>query len=617
MKLKLGQKIISGYLLMIVFLVVVGYIGIAGMKEIELEYKGVDSARQISAYIWELTGDYETGVGAGLKYVYEKSAGAKSEFAKAEADAKKVLQSLGQMNLSAEEKAELEKIKALDNKFSTDLGRALAAVDAGRPEEAAQIIREVEKDIEEINVVIEEWHLLNNKSVEEHEQAAAAVSKADERKGYLTMALALVLGLGIGMFLSRSIAKPVAGLTAAAHEIAGGDLGVSLPDIRTGDEVESLSEAFKTMVDNLRSLIAGMTEAAENVAATSEELSINADEAAKATQQVAGAIQEVARGTSEQTRLVTNTMETVGQVNNAIQQISAGAQDQAVNVTTTADMVGQMAVSIQEVASGAQTVSASAEKTKTAADKGENAVKLTIEGMDGIKRKVFETSNKIIELGEHSQQIGEIIQVIDDIAEQTNLLALNAAIEAARAGEHGKGFAVVADEVRKLAERSSKATREIADLITNIQKLTAGAVTAMEEGTGEVEQGAFLALDAGTALQEILQSVGETYRQVQNISAAAEQISASSQEVVKAIDNVSAITQENTAATEELTAASNQVAEAMQNTAALTEESSAAAEEVSASTEEMTATIEEISAASGQMARMAQDLREMVSRFRL
>jgi methyl-accepting chemotaxis protein len=100
-------------------------------------------------------------------------------------------------------------------------------------------------------------------------------------------------------------------------------------------------------------------------------------------------------------------------------------------------------------------------------------------------------------LGEHSQQIGEIIQVIDDIAEQTNLLALNAAIEAARAGEHGKGFAVVADEVRKLAERSSKATKEIAELITNIQKLTAGAVKAMEEGTGEVEQGVSLAVDAG------------------------------------------------------------------------------------------------------------------------
>jgi len=212
------------------------------------------------------------------------------------------------------------------------------------------------------------------------------------------------------------------------------------------------------------------------------------------------------------------------------------------------------------VSENTQTLNETAEKTREAARKGEGAVEQTVKGMDSIKIKVFETAKKIRDLGEHSQQIGEIVQVIDDIAEQTNLLALNAAIEAARAGEHGKGFAVVADEVRKLAERSGKATKEIAELIGNIQKVTGEAVAEMEAGTSEVEQGAGLAVDAGNALKEILQNVEDTYRQIQNISAASEQISASSHEVVSTVNNVSSVTEQNTAATEEMSASADRLA---------------------------------------------------------
>ncbi|WP_242653761.1 methyl-accepting chemotaxis protein [Thermincola potens] len=134
-----------------------------------------------------------------------------------------------------------------------------------------------------------------------------------------------------------------------------------------------------------------------------------------------------------------------------------------------------------------ETVKQVSEQNGAVATNGGQAVERTVKGMLQVKDAVFETARKINELGEQSQKIGEIIQVIDDIAEQTNLLALNAAIEAARAGEHGKGFAVVADEVRKLAERSSKATKEIADLITNIQKGTKVAVESMQVGTREVD----------------------------------------------------------------------------------------------------------------------------------
>jgi len=617
MKLKLVQKITSGYVLIILFLVVVGLFGIKGMNTIEGQYIEVDRHRSLGTHIWELSNNYNGQFAHALLYLANKQKAAKDEFYVLEEETEEILQQLGSTDLDEDERQVISEIAALDEEFCGTIIEVFQMADSGNTAGAYEAMKKVENTIDQIDKKIHDWDTLNDQEVTEHVQEAEEGSHSAILVNYIIMAAAAVLGLTIGVILSRGITRPVAGLTAAASQVAKGDLSIELPRVKTGDEIETLAGAFKTMVDNLREVISKTTVSAQNVAATSEELSVNSGEASKVTQQVAGAIQEVARGASEQTNFVSESMQTISQVSQAIEQIASGAQDQTNHITTTAEMVAQMAGSIHEVSSSAQRVTESAAKTKQAADKGENAVESTIQGMDGIKHKVFDSANKIKELGEHSQQIGEIIQVIDEIAEQTNLLALNAAIEAARAGEHGKGFAVVADEVRKLAERSGKATKEIAELITNIQRLTEAAVISMEEGTGEVEKGAGLALDAGNALKEILETVAETYTQVQSISAAAQQISAGSQEVVRAIDNVSAITEENTAATQELTASSAEVNKSMGGVASITEETSAAAEEVSASTQQLTASIEEISAASESLAGMAEELREMVTKFRL
>ncbi len=617
MRLKLVQKITSGYVLIIIFLVVVGFFGIKGMNAIEGQYIEVDRHRSLGTHVWELSNNYNGQFAHALLYVANRQKSAQDEFYELEEATEGILEQLESMDLDEDERQVISEIAALDEEFCNKIVEVFKLVDSGNTDGAYAAMKQVETDIDQIDQKIHEWDTFNDQEVAEHVQEAEEGSHSAMLVNYIIMAAAAVLGLTIGIILSRGISRPVTGLTAAASRLAEGDLSVNLPRVKTGDEIERLADAFKTMVDNLREIISKTSMSAQSVAATSEELSVNSGEASKATQQVAAAIQEVARGASEQSNLVSDSMGTIGQVSQAIEQIASGAQEQTNHITTTAEMVTQMAASIGEVSSNAQGVTESAAKTKVAADKGERAVKSTIQGMEGIKHKVFDSANKIKELGEHSQHIGEIIQVIDDIAEQTNLLALNAAIEAARAGEHGKGFAVVADEVRKLAERSGKATKEIAELITNIQHLTEAAVISMEEGTGEVEQGAGLAFDAGNALKEILETVSETYTQVQSISAAAEQISASSQEVVKAIDNVSAITEENTAATQELTASSTQVNRSMEGVASVTEETSAAVEEVSASTQQLTASIEEISAASDSLAGMAEELREMVARFRL
>jgi methyl-accepting chemotaxis protein len=234
-----------------------------------------------------------------------------------------------------------------------------------------------------------------------------------------------------------------------------------------------------------------------------------------------------------------------------------------------------------------------------------------------VKAAVFDSADKMTKLGEQSQQIGDIIEVIDDIAEQTNLLALNAAIEAARAGEHGKGFAVVADEVRKLAERSGKATKEIANLVMIIQKGTEVAVKSMEVGTNQVEKGVGTAQSAGRALTEIVQMVNQSGTEIQAVVASMEEINSSSQEVQKSTTNVAAIVEQNSAATEQMAAGSREVSTAVNDMSHIVQESSVATQQVSTSMEEVNASAMEIVDAAQALQTMADKLRNIVSCFKL
>ncbi|MEE8442320.1 MAG: methyl-accepting chemotaxis protein [Dehalococcoidia bacterium] len=403
-------------------------------------------------------------------------------------------------------------------------------------------------------------------------------------------------------------------MAGAADKIADGDLTV---DVTPKSEKDVLGNAFSRMIANLRDVIGQVGSTAGSVSEASAQLSTAAEQAGQATQGIASTSQQVAKGAEEQTQSVQETTKGMQQLSAAIEQIAKGSQQQASSVEQAATIVNQVSSASSDVAKNAQAAAEGAKEATEAANNGRDMVAKTVEGMNKVKSAVDTASGKISELGAQSAEIGNIVAVIDDIAAQTNLLALNAAIEAARAGEQGRGFAVVADEVRKLAERVTSATKEIATLIEGVQKGVTESISATEEGAKEVEEGARLAEEAGKALDQIRDSVISVTEQIEQISAAAEEVSASSDEMVKTIDGVSSVVEQNSAATQEMAANSTQVDQSVESIANITQQNSAASQEVSATAEEMSAQVEEVVASSQSLDGMAKELQVAVSRFKL
>lgn len=278
---------------------------------------------------------------------------------------------------------------------------------------------------------------------------------------------------------------------------------------------------------------------------------------ATVTEDFTGAIADSINFTIDQLR------ELVGTINATAVQVAAAAQEtqstamhlaeasehQAQEIAGASAAINEMAVSIDQVSANAAESSAVAERSVSIANKGNEVVHNTITGMDSIREQIQDTSKRIKRLGESSQEIGDIVSLINDIADQTNILALNAAIQASMAGDAGRGFAVVADEVQRLAERSSSATKQIEALVKTIQADTNEAVISMEQTTTEVVRGARLAQDAGVALEEIEKVSKSLAALIQNISNAARQQASSAGHISSTMNVIQEITSQTSAGT--------------------------------------------------------------------
>lgn len=260
----------------------------------------------------------------------------------------------------------------------------------------------------------------------------------------------------------------------------------------------------------------------------------------------------ISRILKEVTDAVQATASASTQISSSSEEMAAGAQEQSAQTTEIAGAIEQMTSTILQTTKNAATAAEQAKGAGLAAEEGGTVIKETIEGMNRIAEVVKNAAHTVQELGASSEQIGTIVQVIDDIADQTNLLALNAAIEAARAGEQGRGFAVVADEVRKLAERTTKATKEIGDMIKKIQKETGGAVKSMELGTQEVEKGIQFAEKSGKSLNDIIVSATGVVDIINQVAAASEEQSSAAEQISKSIEGISSVTQQSAAGVQQI-----------------------------------------------------------------
>lgn len=300
--------------------------------------------------------------------------------------------------------------------------------------------------------------------------------------------------------ISRGITRTLGYVDKSLEEMSsgGGDLTLRLK-VEREDETGSLASSFNHFLDNLKEIVVRINQSAVDVASSAENL------------------------------------------NSTSASIANGTEKAAAQSTSVAIACEEMAATSAEIAQNCiRTVDISTRATQTALD-GSEIVNHAVQSIQRIAVKVQQSAKTVESLGSRSEQIGNIVGTIEDIADQTNLLALNAAIEAARAGEQGRGFAVVADEVRALAERTTKATREIGEMIKTIQKETKSAVTAMEEGVQEVERGTEDASRSGRALEEILSQIGDVTSQINQIATAAEQQTATTNEISKSMHEITQV----------------------------------------------------------------------------
>jgi len=356
-------------------------------------------------------------------------------------------------------------------------------------------------------------------------------------------------------FLSKSFEKMIENLSKLVHEVKFLTTASIKGNSSARGNIKVFSGGYKTIVEGMNNTLDAIYEpineaiaALENVAAGDFTVKITKEYSGdheKIKSSINNVTASLGKTITEVARAVTSAANAAGEINSSTEEMAAGANEQSSQASEVASAVEQMTRTIFETTKNTTTAAEASKNAGRVAKEGGKVVKETIEGMIRISDVVKKSSETVQELGKSSNEIGEIVQVINDIADQTNLLALNAAIEAARAGEQGRGFAVVADEVRKLAERTSKATQEIAGMIKHIQKDTEGAVKSMQQGTKEVENGRMLAEKAGDSLKEIITGADRVTDIVTQVAAASEEQSKASEQITQNIELITNVTQQS------------------------------------------------------------------------
>jgi methyl-accepting chemotaxis protein len=387
-----------------------------------------------------------------------------------------------------------------------------------------------------------------------HEASVRAMADAKQVLAYTTAA-ALVAALVIVSLLTRLTATPLERLAVAADRIAEGDLNVSALETARMDEVGVLSQAFQRMIHSL----SAMVEVAGRIAAQDLTVPVQPQSPRdQLGQSLATMVLNLRGATGSLSASISTLAASASEILAATAQVATGAAETGTAIAQTTTTVEEVKQTAQLASQKAKVVADGAQKAAAIGHTGQKAVEASIEGMRQIKLQMESIAGTVVRLSENSQAIGEIIAAVNDLAEQSNLLAVNAAIEAAKAGEQGKGFSVVAQEVRSLAEQSRQATAQVRSILHDIQKSTTAAVLATEQGSKAVELGMKQSNEAGDAISQLSGTIHEAAQAATQIAASSQQQLVGTDQVALAMQNIKQASMQNVSATRQAeTAAQN------------------------------------------------------------
>lgn len=433
--------------------------------------------------------------------------------------------------------------------------------DQGNEEQAIENLNELTPVVREIMDGYE--GLAANSEAEINELGEGIISNGEQTLTILVVVSTLIIVLSVvaALITAQIISKPIKTVMNRMKLISSGDLSQELLQTNARDEVGQLVEATNDMTKNTRDLLNQINVVSGTVTSQSEELTQAANEVKAGSEQVAVTMQELA----------------------------SGSETQANSASDLASIMGTFVVKVQEVNDNGERVQEYSNEVLGLSTKGSELMTSSTQQMAKIDQIVQGAVTKVEGLDEHSQEISQLVTVIRGVADQTNLLALNAAIEAARAGEHGKGFAVVADEVRKLAEQVSISVADITGIVTNIQNESSLVVESLKDGYTEVEQGTNQIITTGETFKEIIESISKMVDGIDLVSDNLADIAANSQEMSGSVEEI----------------------------ASISEEAAAGVEQTSASTQQTSSSMEEVAGSSEQLAQLAEELNGLVRRFKL